>query len=257
MTASSTASRPTRRRRPPPASARSAGWPASPSATAAARCWPGSAALVRRRRAVRRLRRRVHGRLLRARVGLEGRPRQLLEDRVPRPVRRHRRRGRPRRRRRSPRPRCEARSRTCSPSSARVPHVARRRRPVHRRPAASRPDGRTLVAHVRLDVVNPPSTCRSRTASSCSTSPTSATGHGFQVALGGQTIEQAEQGEIGSEGIGLAAAAIILLIMFGSVVAAGLPIVVAVAGLAVSSTLTDRASSPSSTRPTGRPRSPR
>ena len=54
---------------------------------------------------------------------------------------------------------------------------------------------------------------------------------------------QAEQGEIGSEGIGLAAAAIILLITFGSVVAAGLPILVAVAGLAVSSTLTGRASS--------------
>jgi RND superfamily putative drug exporter len=41
---------------------------------------------------------------------------------------------------------------------------------------------------------------------------------------------QAEQGEIGSEGIGLAAATIILLITFGSVVAAGLPILVAVAG---------------------------
>ena len=38
--------------------------------------------------------------------------------------------------------------------------------------------------------------------------------------------------------IGLLAAAIILLIMFGLVVAAGLPILVAVAGLAVSSTLT-------------------
>jgi RND superfamily putative drug exporter len=58
------------------------------------------------------------------------------------------------------------------------------------------------------------------------------------VALGGQTIQQAEQGAIGSEGLGLAAAAIILLVTFGSVVAAGLPILVAVAGLAVSSTLT-------------------
>ena len=35
-------------------------------------------------------------------------------------------------------------------------------------------------------------------------------------ASGGQSIVQAEQGEIGSEGLGLAAAAIILLIMFGS-----------------------------------------
>ena len=61
---------------------------------------------------------------------------------------------------------------------------------------------------------------------------------GLQVALGGQSIQQAEQGAIGSEGLGLAAAAIILLVMFGSVVAAGLPILVALAGLAISSTLT-------------------
>jgi RND superfamily putative drug exporter len=47
-----------------------------------------------------------------------------------------------------------------------------------------------------------------------------------------------EQREIGSEGIGLAAAAVILLLTFGTVVAAGLPIVVAIAGLAVSSLLT-------------------
>ena len=61
---------------------------------------------------------------------------------------------------------------------------------------------------------------------------------GLTVSVGGQSIQQAEQGAIGSEGIGLAAAAIILLLMFGSVVAAGLPILVAVAGLAVSSALT-------------------
>ena len=60
---------------------------------------------------------------------------------------------------------------------------------------------------------------------------------GLEVALGGQSIQLAEQGEIGSEGIGLAAAAIILLLTFGSVVAAGLPLVVAVAGLAVSGAL--------------------
>ena len=61
---------------------------------------------------------------------------------------------------------------------------------------------------------------------------------GIQVSLGGQSIEQAQQGSIGSEGIGLAAAILILLIMFGSVVAAGLPVVVAISGLAVSSMLT-------------------
>src|SRR5262245_62224181 len=60
---------------------------------------------------------------------------------------------------------------------------------------------------------------------------------GLDVALGGPTIQTAEEGAIGSEAIGIAAAAIILLLAFGTVVAAGLPILVAVAGLAVSSTL--------------------
>jgi putative drug exporter of the RND superfamily len=61
---------------------------------------------------------------------------------------------------------------------------------------------------------------------------------GLEVALGGQTIVQGEASEVGSEMLGLAAAAVILLLMFGSVVAAGLPLLVALAGLAVSSTLT-------------------
>ncbi len=60
---------------------------------------------------------------------------------------------------------------------------------------------------------------------------------GLEIALGGQAALIAEQAEIGSEGIGLIAAAIILLVTFGSVVAAGLPILVAVVGLAISSGL--------------------
>ena len=46
----------------------------------------------------------------------------------------------------------------------------------------------------------------------------------MRVALGGQAIFLAEGGSVGSEGIGLAVAALILLLTFGSVVAAGLPI---------------------------------
>jgi RND superfamily putative drug exporter len=60
---------------------------------------------------------------------------------------------------------------------------------------------------------------------------------GLQVAAGGQVVQVAQQGEIGSEGIGLAAAAVILLLVFGSVVAAGLPILVAVVGLGISASL--------------------
>ena len=54
---------------------------------------------------------------------------------------------------------------------------------------------------------------------------------GLQIELGGYPIEQVEQGEAGSESVGLLAALVILLVAFGSALAAGLPL--AVAGLAL------------------------
>ena len=57
-----------------------------------------------------------------------------------------------------------------------------------------------------------------------------------QIALGGVAIQNAEEG--GSpEGIGMMAAALILLIAFGSIVAAGLPLAVALFGLGISASL--------------------
>ena len=104
-------------------------------------------------------------------------------------------------------------------------------------PGAISSDGRTLVAQLRLDVVNAadmpvPDSTKMLTVARDASHP------GLQVDLGGQTVSQAEQGAIGSEGIGLAAAIVILLLTFGSVVAAGLPVLVAVAGLAMSASLT-------------------
>jgi RND superfamily putative drug exporter len=55
----------------------------------------------------------------------------------------------------------------------------------------------------------------------------------LEVRLGGQLIQQAERPKISGEGIGLLAAIVILLIAFGSLLAMALPIVVALAGLAV------------------------
>jgi RND superfamily putative drug exporter len=104
-------------------------------------------------------------------------------------------------------------------------------------PGAISPDGRTLAAQLRLDVSNPVDVPVADSEQMLEIAE-DASRAGLEVALGGQTIQQAEQGEIGSEAIGLAAAAVILLLTFGSVVAAGLPLLVAVAGLAVSSTLT-------------------
>ncbi|HEY8526496.1 MAG TPA: MMPL family transporter [Acidimicrobiales bacterium] len=60
-----------------------------------------------------------------------------------------------------------------------------------------------------------------------------ATGDGLQVELGGYPIEQVEQSEAGSEGVGILAAAVIMLVAFGSVLAAGLPLAVAGFGVGV------------------------
>ena len=59
---------------------------------------------------------------------------------------------------------------------------------------------------------------------------------GLTLALGGGNISEAESGE-GPEAFGLLAAAIVLLIAFGSVVAAGLPLGIALFGLGISSAL--------------------
>ena len=116
------------------------------------------------------------------------------------------------------------------------PHVAEVADP-YETPGAVSPDGRTLRAQLRLDVVNPLDVPRSESEELIALAET-ASRPGMEVALGGQVVVQGEAAEIGSEAIGLAAAAVILLLVFGSVVAAGLPLLVALAGLAVSSSLT-------------------
>jgi putative drug exporter of the RND superfamily len=61
-------------------------------------------------------------------------------------------------------------------------------------------------------------------------------GDGLTILLGGNVIRNAEGG--GSpEGVGLLAAAVVLLIAFGSIVAAGLPLAVALFGLGISTSL--------------------
>ena len=62
-------------------------------------------------------------------------------------------------------------------------------------------------------------------------------GGDLRVELGGQVIANAQEGEISSEMVGLAIAALVLLLTFGSIVAAGLPLATALFGLGVSSAL--------------------
>jgi putative drug exporter of the RND superfamily len=116
-----------------------------------------------------------------------------------------------------------------------LPHVATTDDP-YASPGSVSPDGRTLLTRLNLDVVNPvdmpvEDTRRLLAAADAAERP------GLEVALGGQAIQFAQQGEFGSEAVGLLAAAVILLLTFGSVVAAGLPLGVALGGLAVSGTL--------------------
>ena len=63
-----------------------------------------------------------------------------------------------------------------------------------------------------------------------------ASGNGVRIELGGSLIQQAQEGAA-PEMVGLLGAAIVLLIAFGSVVAAGLPLLVAAFGLGISATL--------------------
>jgi RND superfamily putative drug exporter len=60
-----------------------------------------------------------------------------------------------------------------------------------------------------------------------------AEGDGVRVELGGYPIETVEQQDAGSESVGLVAAMVILLVAFGSALAAGLPLVIAGFGLGV------------------------
>jgi RND superfamily putative drug exporter len=63
-----------------------------------------------------------------------------------------------------------------------------------------------------------------------------ASGNGLRIELGGSLIQQAQE-RAAPEMVGLLGAAIVLLIAFGSVVAAGLPLLVAIFGLGISATL--------------------
>jgi RND superfamily putative drug exporter len=116
-----------------------------------------------------------------------------------------------------------------------VPHVTGTTDPFTS-PGDVAADGRTARATIRLDVANPQDMPTADTQRIMAMTE-AAQRPGLTLAVGGEAVQNAEQGDIGSEGLGLAAAAVILLLVFGSVVAAGLPIIVAVTGLGISGAL--------------------
>ncbi|MFW6092295.1 MAG: MMPL family transporter, partial [Actinomycetota bacterium] len=118
---------------------------------------------------------------------------------------------------------------------AEAPHVAAVDDP-YTEPGGIAPDGQTLLGQLTLDVANPVDMPLEETERLMATAA-DAERPGLDVALGGMPVQFAEEGEIGSEAIAMVAAALVLLVTFGSVVAAGLPLMVAVAGLGVSGML--------------------
>jgi RND superfamily putative drug exporter len=117
----------------------------------------------------------------------------------------------------------------------RMPHVTSVEDPYSAKGSIT-PDGRTLVARVYLDVLNPNDMPIEDTKKLLAAAE-AAERDGLTIVLGGRAVQLAETNQSAAEMIGLIAAAVILLIMFGSVVAAGLPLALAIGGLAVSSSL--------------------
>ena len=64
-----------------------------------------------------------------------------------------------------------------------------------------------------------------------------ASGNGLRVEAGGLVVGNAQQGEVSSEGVGLLFAALVLVLTFGSLVSAGMPLATALFGLGISSAL--------------------
>jgi uncharacterized membrane protein YdfJ with MMPL/SSD domain len=91
-------------------------------------------------------------------------------------------------------------------------------------------DGHIAFATVQFDV--PSAKIAGSEVTALMNDARAASGGGVHFSLGGDLVEAAESSGGGSsEGIGLAAAAIVLLIAFGSLLAMGLPIATAVAGI--------------------------
>ncbi len=91
-------------------------------------------------------------------------------------------------------------------------------------------DGHIAFASVQFDV--PSTGIPASEATALMNAARAASGHGVTFSLGGDVIDQAETPYGGSsDGIGVGAAAIVLLIAFGSFLAMGLPVLTAVFGI--------------------------
>ncbi|HEY2442991.1 MAG TPA: MMPL family transporter [Streptosporangiaceae bacterium] len=111
----------------------------------------------------------------------------------------------------------------------REPHVTAVSDPYATQGQVSR-DGHIAFATVQFDL--PSASIANSEALALMADATAASGHGVTFSLGGDLVDAAETPYGGStDGFGVAAAAIILLIAFGSLLAMGLPVATAVLGI--------------------------
>jgi len=97
-------------------------------------------------------------------------------------------------------------------------------------------DGTTALVRVPLDVANSDAVPLS-TGERLIELVDEASAGGLRVEAAGPAVAQAQQGEVSSEGIGLIVAAFVLLLTFGTLIAAGMPLATALFGLGISSAL--------------------
>jgi RND superfamily putative drug exporter len=120
---------------------------------------------------------------------------------------------------------------------ATAPHVAEVVSPFGDRGAFHVSKDRTIAyADVNLDKQGQDFTLPEATALADTVKAADGKG-GVQVEAGGQVISFASQGQVGSEGIGFVAAALILLVTFGSLVAMGLPLMTALFGIGIATSI--------------------
>ncbi len=98
------------------------------------------------------------------------------------------------------------------------------------------PDGNTAIVRLQIDAASN-SEVPVETGERLIGLAERATGDGLQVAMAGWAISDAQASEVSPEVVGFAIAALVLLMTFGSLLAAGLPLVTALFGLGIGTTL--------------------
>jgi RND superfamily putative drug exporter len=112
---------------------------------------------------------------------------------------------------------------------SRAPHVSAVSDP-YTTPGQVSADGHIAFATVQFSV--PSTSVPGSEVSALISDATAASGHGVTFSLGGDLVDQAETAYGGpTEGIGVGAAAVVLLLAFGSLLAMGLPVATAVLGI--------------------------